>query len=172
MNPIEDQHVENWQKQQQEIPMASEARLANLADGLTDKPLPEGIVYVDVDSLPDTTRVKGIDDFKGDTPEKRVAHYDSLKRDLLHHEQMRPYVERGHGPETWDAWDDQAKIGQASPEGHIRGYADIYKAYYSRSDAIAVSEVNGRYVDILNGEHRIFLARQLGIHKLPVYVDK
>lgn len=172
MNPIEGDHVERMRSQEQLDCLASEARLRHVERFVSDRAHPAEIEFVDVDRLPETPDIQGRQDFKGRTPADRQAHYESLKRDLLRHEQMRPHIEQGHGPDTWAAWDEQQGIGHASPDAHVRGYHDAYRAYYDKADAIAVSEVDGQCVDIINGRHRVFLARELGIRKLPIYVER
>lgn len=172
MNRLESDQVERLQSREQLDRLASEAKIRSVEGIVSDRAHPSEIEFVDVNRLPETPEIRGPQDFKGNTLAERQTHYESLKRELLRQEQMRPNIEQGHGPETWDAWDDQQGIGQASPVGHVRGYADVHRAYYDKDNAIAVSEVDGRYVDIINGRHRVFLARELGIRKLPVHVQR
>jgi hypothetical protein len=143
-----------------------------LPGSFSDKAYSKDIKPVEVSQLPDTPEIRGVNDFKGNTSADQLAHYESLKADLLRHEEMRPYIEQGHGPDTWDAWDQQKGIGQYSPGSHLRGYSDTYRAFYDKSDCIAVDEVKGKFVGVENGRHRIYLARELGIKQLPVFVLK
>jgi hypothetical protein len=170
MDHFERNQIEHPDNQEQFDRLAGEARLRSIEGPVGDKTYPNSIEFVDVDRLPETPEIRGPQDFSGKTLADRQANYESLKRDLLRHEQMRPYIEQGHGSETWDAWDQQTGIGNFSPAGYERGYADVYRAYYDTVNAVAVSEVDSQYTDILNGRHRIFLARELGIQKLPVNV--
>jgi hypothetical protein len=149
----------------------AESRLSQAKDA-SDKAYPPGIESVEVSRLPSTPDVRGPQDFKGNTPEERQAHYESLKADMLRHEEMRPFIEQGYGPDTWEQWDQQKQIGNYSLAGHERGYSDAYRAYYDKSNCITVSEANGQCNEIINGRHRIFIARELNIQKLPMYVQR
>lgn len=172
MNRLENEQVEHLRGQEQFERLVNEAKLRRVEGLVSDKAYPDDIRLVDVSRLPETPEIQGPQDFKGNTPAERQAHYESLKREMLMHEEMRPYIEQEYGPEMWDAWDQQAELGHASSHGYERGYVDVYKAYCDKSNAIAVGgEVNGQYTEILNGRHRVFLARELGIRKLPVYIE-
>lgn len=171
MYRLETEAVEQqWNKEQVDR-LAGDSTLRQVEGLGGDRACSPDIEYVEVNRLPETPDVHGPQDFKGNTPQERRANYESLKRDMLRHEEMRPYIEQGYGPDTWDQWDQQAGIGHAGPGAYERGYQDVYHAYYHRSDAVAVSETNGDFTGILNGEHRVFLARELGIQKLPVHMQ-
>lgn len=116
--------------------------------------------------------VSQIEDPSFNSPEdSRSDSYNSLKREMQMHEQMRPYIEQGHGLDTFDQWDKHYKIGAYSEQGHVRGYNDTYHAYYG-DGAMALSQrPDGKY-DIINGRHRIALARELGIKQIPARVQR
>lgn len=141
-------------------------------DKLDDNALPKHITFVNVDQLPATPDIRGVNDFRGDELTDKRRTYESMKADLLRHEQMRPLVAQGYGDEAWNTVDQQNGLGNHSPSGHTRGYSDTYRAFYDKSDCIAVDEVNGKFVGIENGRHRIYLAREMGIKQLPVSVLK
>ncbi len=78
-------------------------------------------------------------------------------------EVVRPAVQQGATAEDFDRMD------QAQGLDYAHGYRRIYDAFYGPSEAIAVEKVGEKY-RVLNGRHRLLLARELGVQALPMRV--
>ena len=110
-----------------------------------------------VDNLPYPDEIKNGDDFK-------KVSLEEMKAGLNRLQEIRPIVEKGTGNSS-DYW---AKIDQQKGLNFSSGYQRIYDAFYGQ-DAIRV-EKNGNTFDIINGRHRIWLAKQMGIEQLPIHL--
>ncbi len=142
----------------------TEAR--DLSEGYAQRLNADDMEMVDLSQIADTPEVQGPADFS------EYSSYDSLRREVQMHEQMRPYIEQGATVDDFNEWDKHNHIGAYSEEGHIRGYVDTYHAYYGNDDAMVLSqEADGTY-SIDNGRHRIFLARELGLKQIPARVQR
>ena len=77
---------------------------------------------------------------------------------------MQPVIESGEGDNSdyWAAVDQKARLDYA------HGDQRIYEAFYGQ-DAIRVTWDGSRY-DIINGRHRIWLAKHAGLETLPVHL--
>lgn len=111
--------------------------------------------YVAVNTLPDPQGISGDGDF-------RKVPSDEMRAGLRRLQEMMPVIQSGDGadPDYWSHKD--AALGLE----HNDGYRRIYDAFYG-DNAIRVTLDNGVY-DIINGRHRIWLAKQMGITTLPV----
>jgi hypothetical protein len=77
---------------------------------------------------------------------------------------MRPTIESGPGA-NGDYW---AEYDRARGLDYEHGYQRVYDAFYG-TDAIRVNW-DGTNYDIINGRHRVWLARRMEIDWLPVRV--
>lgn len=119
--------------------------------------LQRGMVSVKMPSLPAPEGISSAADFS------KVSESE-MRAGLQRFQEMRPTIENGAGNNS-DYWADQDR--QRGLE-YANGYQRIYDAFYGR-DAIQV-EKNGDNYDIINGRHRIWLAKQMGIDNLPMRV--
>lgn len=118
----------------------------------------QGIRYVSVRELPIPEGIDGIEDFRKVTAEE-------MRRGVLCLQEMLPAIEVGTGANSdyWRRYDEARGLDPAN------GYQRIYDAFYGK-DAITVT-FDGEKYDIVNGGHRIWLAQQIGIDSLPMYVS-
>jgi hypothetical protein len=114
-----------------------------------------GVVMVDVAVLPMPEDISNALDFQ-------KIPVDEMKAGLKMLQEMLPIIESGVGAsnEYWTKRDNE--LGLDYPNGYLR----IYEAFYGH-DAIRV-EKSGNNYDIVNGRHRVWLAKQIGIGRLPV----
>ncbi|HEX8682617.1 MAG TPA: hypothetical protein VF707_09920 [Ardenticatenaceae bacterium] len=126
---------------------------------------PEDIKYVDTSRINLPEDISGPEDFRGKDPQET---YDSMRREMLMQDEMRPLIEQGAPPDTWEQWDKEKGLGHYSTDNYVRGYEDVYGAFY-KNDTIALEPAGDRY-NILNGRHRVHLAHDLGIPQVPACV--
>ena len=89
---------------------------------------------------------------------------DEMKAGMKKLQEMLPTIESGVGA-SGDYWAERDReLGLDYPNGYLR----IYEAFYGH-DAIRVEKSGSNY-EIVNGRHRVWLAKQMGIGKLPVSV--
>ncbi len=122
----------------------------------------KGIQMIPVANLPDPAdfapsepgRVSSAEDFN-------KTSMQEMKEGLIKFEAMKPYIQNGEGanPDFWK------KIDQKQGLDHRHGYQRVYETFYGDS-AIKVSKDGDRY-EIENGNHRIWLAKRMGIGELP-----
>jgi len=114
-----------------------------------------GVAMVDVVNLPMPEDISNALDFQ-------KIPVDEMKAGLKMLQEMLPIIESGVGAskEYWAKRDNE--LGLDYPNGYLR----IYEAFYGH-DAIRV-EKSGNNYDIVNGRHRVWLAKQMGISKLPM----
>lgn len=116
-----------------------------------------GIQRVRVSKLPKTAEIHGTGDFvKGSATEMAVG--------LKKLRDMEPVITRGEGASSryWAEIDRRAGLDYAG------GKQRIYDAFYGQT-AIRVEKSGETYV-VTNGNHRLWLARKMGIAELPVRV--
>lgn len=116
-----------------------------------------GTNYVPTAELPDPQDISGENDFK-------KVPMTEMKAGLEKLQEMLPIVERGEGTskDYWASFDTQKGLD------YEHGYQRIYEAFYG-DDAIRLNR-NGNQYDIVNGRHRIWLAKRMGITNLPARV--
>jgi hypothetical protein len=114
-----------------------------------------GVVMVSVDDLPIPEDISDASDFQ-------KVPIDEMKAGLKKLQEMLPVIESGVGAskEYWSKIDNERGLE------HPDGYLHIYETFYGH-EAIRV-EKSGDKWDIVNGRHRVWLAKQMGISKLPV----
>lgn len=117
----------------------------------------QGIVDVPVDVLPVPDGISGADDFRKISMEQMT---DGLKK----LQEMRYSIDAGIGKnaEYWSMRDHNSGLD------YQNGYRRVYDAFYGH-DAIRLEYFNAQW-NIINGRHRIWLAKQLGIKSLPASV--
>ena len=116
-----------------------------------------GIQDVPVADLPAPEGVEDAGDFE------KVSAED-MKAGLTRLQEMKPVIASGEGatPDYWREFDRQR--GLAYPDG----YQKVYESFYGQ-DAIRLDKDGDQY-DIVNGRHRIFMAKQMGIDAVPARV--
>lgn len=116
-----------------------------------------GIQDVPVASLPEPGGVEDASDFEKVSPEE-------MQVGLARLQEMKPVIDSGEGANTdyWREFDRQR--GLAYPDG----YQKVYESFYGQ-DAIRLNKDGNQY-DIVNGRHRIFMARQMGMDTVPARV--
>lgn len=116
-----------------------------------------GIQDVPVADLPEPEGVEDASDFEKVSPEKMQVGLTRLQ-------EMKPVIDSGEGANTdyWREFDRQR--GLAYPDG----YQKVYESFYGQ-DAIRLDKDGDQY-DIINGRHRIFMAKQMGIGTVPARV--
>ena len=129
------------------------------------------IVFMDLALLPADTDIWGLGDFRGWTVADRTAHYNAVATYLHLFQEMAPHLEQGVPPITWDAWDQERDRGpHALTEDTCIGYRRVYEVFYSLGERIeVVLQPNGTY-KIINGRRRTWMAREMGIARLPVCI--
>jgi len=116
-----------------------------------------GIQDVPVADLPEPEGIDDASDFEKVSSEE-------MKVGLTRLQEMKPAIDSGQGANTdfWREFDRQH--GLAYPDG----YQKVYESFYGQ-DAIRLNKDGDQY-DIVNGRHRIFMAKQMGIDTVPARV--
>ena len=113
---------------------------------------------VSVNDLPEPEGITGSQDFQ------KVSEPD-MKAGLLRLQEMQSLIDSGGAAANGDYW---SKVDADKGLTYEHGYRRIYDTFYG-NDAIRVTKDGDRY-DIVNGRHRIWLAKQMGIDTLPMRV--
>lgn len=119
-----------------------------------------GIQDVAVDKIDtsDMTHVNGPEDFK-------KVSYDEMAKGFQKLETVvQPGVEKGAGG------DDFYKLDQQQGLDYANGYQRVYDAFYG-GDAIKL-EKDGEDYRVINGAHRLYVAKELGIQTVPARVKE
>lgn len=116
-----------------------------------------GILDVPVADLPDPEGIEGSADFQKLSAPEMKAGLDRL-------EEMKPTIASGKGASS-DHW---AEHDRQHGLDYAHGYQRVYEAFYG-NDAIRVDKDGDRY-DIVNGRHRVWLAKRMDINDLPARV--
>jgi hypothetical protein len=134
---------------------STQTGIANLSGKTSGQWVERGVAMVDVAVLPMPEDISNALDFQ-------KIPVDEMKVGLKKLQEMMPIIESGVGAsnEYWTKRDNE--LGLDYPNGYLR----IYEAFYGH-DAIRV-EKSGNNYDIVNGRHRVWLAKQIGIGRLPV----
>lgn len=126
---------------------------------------PSGVSASTVQNGPSTISLSEvIDDSAGPPAFEKVSReqvewgIDVLKR------VVEPAVRIGKGSEYFA--DRDAAEGLSGD----RSYSGVYRWFFEPSHAIKVSRLSDGHLDVTNGYHRIFVARQLGVRDLPAQV--
>jgi len=115
------------------------------------------IQVIDVAKLPEPDGITGPDDFKKISETK-------MRRGIEQWIEMKPVIESGEGASS-DYW---ANIDNEKGLSFVDGYQQVYEAFYGQ-DCIRIDKVGDTY-DIINGRHRIWLAKRMGITELPMQI--
>ena len=78
-------------------------------------------------------------------------------------EVVRPKVQQGATAEDFSRMDEELGLDYA------HGYRRVYDAFYGPNECIVVERVGDTY-QVINGRHRLLLAREMGIESLPARV--
>jgi len=156
-------------KEKAKARVAQATRLLEQQEGGSDVPQMEQVAkedyeWIDMDirdvpvaDLPDLEGISGADDFqKLSEPEMQAG----LKR----LQEMKSAIDSGVGAHS-DYWADHDRERNLD---YAHGYQGIYDAFYGH-DAIRVNKDGDSY-DIVNGRHRIWLARRMDVQTLPMRV--
>jgi hypothetical protein len=122
-------------------------------DGWIDR----GIQHVRLTDLPYPDGINGPDDF-------RKVNLETMHAGIVRLQEMLPIIECGEGRSS-DYW---AQVDQQHGLSYEHGYQRIYEAFYGDS-AIKLERIGKQYT-IINGRHRVWLAKQMGIETLPARV--
>jgi hypothetical protein len=114
----------------------------------------KGITALPVDALPDDAELTQKDFIKASEAELQAG----IKKWLS----MRPLIDSGEGASS-DYW---AAIDRQQGLDYHGGHQHVYDAFYG-SDCIRV-ERSGVSYSVTNGRHRIWVARRMHVHELPV----
>lgn len=138
------------------------------ASGIADSSIPsgnkpivpsgeQGIVYVNVSDLPDPDDIKDDSDFSKTSMSRMKDGFRKLQK-------MMPRIQSNEGSkgEYWFSKDQ--KLGLS----YEQGYQRVYDAFYG-SEPIRLEKRGDNY-SIINGRHRIMVAKQMGIKTIPASV--
>ncbi|MGB0383839.1 MAG: hypothetical protein ACPGWR_03365 [Ardenticatenaceae bacterium] len=117
----------------------------------------QGIIDVPIEQI-DTSEssVQGAQDFRKVSHDQMVAGLQKLE------EVVRPAVQNGVDGDYFSELDAEQGLEYAN------GYRCIYDAFYG-SEPIRLEKVGESY-QVTNGQHRLFVARQLGLKNIPASV--
>ncbi|MCC6606683.1 MAG: hypothetical protein IT327_25975 [Anaerolineae bacterium] len=132
----------------------------------TTPPISERIKWVDVGmqsvSVNDLPVPEGISDAK----DFKKISMDRMTNGIFKLQEMKSAISSGEGANS-DFWAD---FDRQQGLEYSNGYQQVYDAFFG-GDAIKVT-FDGKNYDIVNGRHRIWLAKRLGIDFLPIRVTK
>lgn len=158
------EQIESQAAQQRRLAMEQRLRSAEAAkpaappgDNPNRRQIDHGVIDVPVRDLPRPEGVHGPADFHK-YPE------DEMVRELHDLENMKHTIHSGEGRSSdyWRAVDQQ--VGR----DYQHGYQRVYEAFYG-DDAVRLEKIGDKY-NVINGEHRIYLAKQIGYQTLPAHV--
>lgn len=130
------------------------------AAGDSDRPAQwadRGIVDVPVQDLPLPDGINSAADFQKVSPEDMADGFRKLQT-------MKPYIDDGRGNSS-DYWH---QVDQSYGVDYPDGYQKVYDAFYG-DGAIRLNKDGDQY-DIVNGRHRIAIAKELGVPSVPARV--
>lgn len=119
----------------------------------------EGIRQVAVNGFERPEGITGQGDFK-------KISMDEMRSGILRLQDMWPTIENGVGDNS-DYW---ANYDKKHNLAYNNGYQRVFDAFFGM-DAIKVTFDGERY-DIVNGRHRIWLAKNMGIDYLPMRLTR
>ncbi len=103
-----------------------------------------------------TSSVTGLQDFHKVSPQDMMEGFQKLQQVVM------PAVAQGADGDYF------AQLDTAQGLAFAHGYQRIFEGFYG-NDAIRLEKLGATY-HITNGEHRLFLARQLGLKAIPAFV--
>ncbi len=115
------------------------------------------IQMVNTSDLPNPDEIKSKEDYK-------KVSLEDMKAGIHRWQEMRSTIDSGPGNSS-EYW---LGIDQTRGFDYSSGYQKIYDAFYGQ-DAIRV-EKSGNNFSIINGRHRIWAAKQMGIDQLPIHL--
>lgn len=117
-----------------------------------------GIQNVKVSDLPDPKDITSKEDF-------HKVSLEDMQSGLERLPEMLPLIESGEGNsrDYWATVDEQRGLSIAN------GYQRVYDAFYGESNVIRLNRDGNQY-SIINGRHRIWLAKRMGIETLPASI--
>jgi hypothetical protein len=118
-----------------------------------------GIQHVRLADLPHPDGINGPDDF-------RKVNLETMQAGIRRLQEMQPIIESDDGQRS-DYW---AQVDQQHGLSYDQGYQRIYEAFYGDT-AIKLERIGNQYT-IINGRHRVWLAKQIGIETLPARVTE
>jgi hypothetical protein len=111
-----------------------------------------------VDDLPGPKGFSGSPSFRKGISEAR------MRAGIQRWVEMRSVIESGVGASS-DYWAD---FDRAKGFEYENGYQQVYDAFYG-ADCIKVNKTGNSYT-VDNGEHRIWLAKQMSVDQLPMRI--
>jgi hypothetical protein len=115
------------------------------------------IQMVKINEIPNPDEIKSEDDFI-------KVSLEDMKAGIHRWQEMRSTIDSGTG-NTSEYW---SGIDQTRGFDYSGGYQKIYDSFYGQ-DAIRVEKIGNNY-SIINGRHRIWAAKQMGIDQLPIHL--
>jgi hypothetical protein len=117
----------------------------------------KGIVDVPVTQIDlSDSWVKGEQDFKKVSPQEVRRGFQTLEKDV------KPAVAKGA------TGDDFRVLDQNRGQEYANGSQRVYDAFYG-NDSIRLEKVGNQY-RVINGYHRLFIAKEMGIELVPARV--
>lgn len=115
---------------------------------------------INVADLPDPEDITGPEDFKKWSMEGMTEGFKRLQV-------IRAEMANGRGLDSdyWRAYDQERGLDPSN------SYTEVFNTFYGDNNSIKIGVKNGQY-DIINGRHRIWLAKRLGLETLPVSLTK
>lgn len=161
---VDEEEIRPIQEEGQEIPHSWRPSLETIEaiQGKKDTPnesewVDRGVqdVLVEQVDLSDSP-VKNPEDFRKVSHDKMVDGFHKLQ------EEVRPAVERGADGDYFSRLDDERGLD------YENGYRRVYDAFYGDS-AIRLEKAGDNY-DVINGYHRLAVARELELNAVPARV--
>jgi hypothetical protein len=117
----------------------------------------QGIQDVPVDKIDlSESPVKSEMDFHKTSHDEMVRGFDTLKKEI------RPALEKGADTDYFRNLDQQRGVDYA------HGTQRVYEAFYGK-DAIRIEKIGDHYT-VINGYHRLFVAKELNVPNVPASV--
>lgn len=115
-----------------------------------------GVVMMKVADIPDPPDIHGAEDF-------RKVPLEQMQSTMSMLQEMIPLINSGVGNKRdyWEQHDD--RLGITNPG---ESFANVYSIFYG-SEPIRI-ENDGGQMHIINGRHRLWVAKQLGMTEVPV----
>jgi len=155
-----------WQPLREGVSLAEALRTSSSpAVDQSTTPIPSGVLQ-EVSSIQDIPleQIDWEDVGRLDVDDYHKVTHEEIHQGLRKLEQVvRPAVQKGATA------DDFSRMDEAQGLDYANGYRRIYDAFYGQNECIVVEKVGDRY-QVINGRHRLLLARELGLSSLPMRV--